>query len=979
MAIKLEFNFNGSWEEHEAFITDLNTTEVLHKNLKPADSTAAAIMTPSVDLYNKLRGIVSAPIPARIMDGAVTKFTGYLRNNFTIGKTQRLQPVRVELVTASFLLKRKINKNLYYQNVNVSQLLVFLLNAAGITEMNIPAITSMVPAFSAISGESGTYHEHIEALLFQHGYIGYFNLTGVFVTHKLDPSSIITSQVFDGSNCRFEIRQSKTETQVDRVEVHWFSTTQLSNAVVFSDITNAKNGYSCFIELPAGTYLGDSPEWFAELDSPEGEILSVNDLSLKFNAEPGVQIIKFEQAGKRAIVSIRNTTALTKAVRRLDIVAGSAIVKKDLNKCWVPLNPDPQKIEVFQANYIFDKVSADNLANILGWYYRYSTFSYKVTSKTDYALGTIVVLTDAGIGTQTCLIVAKRTDLQTGEINYDLDAIAEYSPAAAEAENTNTQPTPSPSPVAKIINNDPPTNNVTALDFLASENPNGTVDVSISWKYTQGEIPADGFLVFYKKDIAAPGDIDIFNTTSRYVPASDVAEYRTQLNLPTRQAGAGTLPIRYRFGVLAFGTRSIGIVAHPAGVVEHQDWIDVTFASRLNINPMNFWDQDTGELMAGAGNGSLHVDPFRERVYAKQLYADQFRSDQSLLMYAGGFADLAANDMTIGTMVPAGARAWFFEESLADHFGVDNWTEKAGIDYATRYKFGDRSLTAASIYSDGVLRLDDAIHLRSTWTIEWFHYVARDENGGRKSMSIIDANCNEIRIDVGQESPARSNYADEYAIGYWTPYEHVNTSNVRISIRTDGFKVSEFMFPVKYFRYIAIVEEDDLSLRFHVDQASVTIQKPGWLGPGLASFEFQLKGSIEESIDSLLLYANEARTPAQCFASRDNEWGYGNIPTTNNMVLWAPGITHLNRIKAMRGRTPGGEIDTAAATTGEVYNALATALLEIGQSVLLHGSAAGNTAWKASRTDLLTIRIHHASGVLDVNNSSNGGSFRMAW
>ena len=200
MAYKLEFNFTGSWVEYEAAIDDLTKTEVLYKDLKPADSTVSCTLTPDTALYNLLRGIGTSRIPARLYDGAAVIFTGYLRSNFQINKKQRLQPVKLELVTASFLLKRKVWQNIGYTSINVSTLLGHLLTSAGVTLYTLPTIAYTIPAFYVIAGEGETYHAYIERILYEYGYVGYFDETGRFITHKLDPASVVTAQAFDGSN-----------------------------------------------------------------------------------------------------------------------------------------------------------------------------------------------------------------------------------------------------------------------------------------------------------------------------------------------------------------------------------------------------------------------------------------------------------------------------------------------------------------------------------------------------------------------------------------------------------------------------------------------------------------------------------------------------------------------------------------------------------------------------------------------------------
>lgn len=158
--------------------------------------------------------------------------------------------------------------------------------------------------------------------------------------------------------------------------------------------------------------------------------------------------------------------------------------------------------------------------------------------------------------------------------------------------------------------NKPPTNNVTNFTCASAQNPSGLIDVTISWQYSQGDVTADGFLIFCKRDATTPDTIDISRDPSLFVPASSAMEYQTILTLPARLAGAS--PIHYRFGAVAFGTRRIGTVLHLEGVVEDQDWIDKTFEPKIQIDDIEYLvaPLNVAEVAAKANENDVSIEWF---------------------------------------------------------------------------------------------------------------------------------------------------------------------------------------------------------------------------------------------------------------------------------------------------------------------------------------------------------------------------------
>lgn len=443
---QVKLYINDIWTVYETSFKDFIKTEILYKNLKPADSTCTLTLEYNLSLYNILRTLEGQEVPVKIFKNDSVYYTGYLRKNFNMVKVLKMEPVKVEVVSPSFILKRKIGQNISYINNTVSYILNDLLTKAGITSFNIPIITAVIPGINIESGKE-TYHQIIEDILFEYGYVGYFNDTGSFECFKLKPDSIETTKEFitDKGNTLDSVEQHKKEEEREQIVVEWIATKTLTNPIVFSDTTNAKSGYKCYIELPPLGYLGGSEEWLAELDHPEGEILSTQNLTLDIVKDTDIEVITFTPIGNKVLLSIKNNnTSVSKFIKKLDIKATSAVVKLEgTNKSIVCKVINTEKIETYTSKYIYEKTYGDELANILAWYYKYSDFTYRITSKTNYNIGDIVIITGTGIGTNTARIVSKKTNEYTGKIEYECDAIDEYTPDTVVNQVLYRPPTPS--------------------------------------------------------------------------------------------------------------------------------------------------------------------------------------------------------------------------------------------------------------------------------------------------------------------------------------------------------------------------------------------------------------------------------------------------------------------------------------------------------------------------------------------------------
>jgi hypothetical protein len=86
-------------------------TEIYHNNLKGADNSLRLTVPFNENFSDKLKQNVNKDIKAKIInDDNSVDFSGYLRKNFSFEKKKRPQPIALEIVSPSFLLKKPLGK-----------------------------------------------------------------------------------------------------------------------------------------------------------------------------------------------------------------------------------------------------------------------------------------------------------------------------------------------------------------------------------------------------------------------------------------------------------------------------------------------------------------------------------------------------------------------------------------------------------------------------------------------------------------------------------------------------------------------------------------------------------------------------------------------------------------------------------------------------------------------------------------------------
>lgn len=157
----------------------------------------------------------------------------------------------------------------------------------------------------------------------------------------------------------------------------------------------------------------------------------------------------------------------------------------------------------------------------------------------------------------------------------------------------------------------PPTNQVTDIALAAVSNDDKTIDVTVTFRYTQGLFRATHFLLYRATDIHAPEAINTDKADTHIIAVlpdtPDNHEYSISLNLPQV---SGSAQLHYRFAVTAAFLGAGFLALHSGGIIDGgESWRDVTVEQPETGSLYNYWNYATGELRAGKKDNYIRLNP----------------------------------------------------------------------------------------------------------------------------------------------------------------------------------------------------------------------------------------------------------------------------------------------------------------------------------------------------------------------------------
>lgn len=482
--MKIKFEFKTRTVERD-FITDsFELSEVYFNNLEPTDNSVRLKIPFDSFIADKLKAF-KEDIKVRIVnDDNSYLFTGYLRNDFSFTKTQRNEPIQIEIISPSFLLDKDLKEPITEFKKSVNEIIKILLQKAGIENTPDTGINNILDVF--IAKNEDNIKEIITNLCFEFGYVFNFDNDGLFRVYPLFdiPETQNIVQTFDGTNILDSVTMNKKEQEADNIHAEWSRIDFKENTLIFSDTQNATDADKCNIKIAANSFVFDTEENYIKYDSTLGEILCVKELTnTDIIADSGIDY-SITNLGKQGLFKAKNSTGTEKLIRKFDVY-GNAYIKTSSN---ISKSSRGNKIKKFELHYLNTKEAIESFVQKLQAYYEYADFTLTLKSKIDYAIGSFVKVFENGLGTIYARIVEKKRRYKDA-YNYKLEAVSEYAPA--EIKTIGSIPTSNDIPEKKSI--PPIPQNINCVAYKDG--------IKINWDIeTQGiENAIDCFIIEVKK------------------------------------------------------------------------------------------------------------------------------------------------------------------------------------------------------------------------------------------------------------------------------------------------------------------------------------------------------------------------------------------------------------------------------------------------------------------------------------------------
>lgn len=428
---KLKIKFQGfDWKEYNFILNDFSITEILHKDLKPADASCQLSLLPNIELNNLLLGMGEFDVQAQIIKNNKIFFTGYLKKNFTIPKAQKLQPVKLEIVSGGYLLKQKVGRDVFIKTKKtVTATVKEILDLAGINYNSIPQINDTL--YGVHLKPTDSYHKILTDILFEYGYTFIFDKEGKLDFVNLFLQNPKSEHLITGKECLDLISLNHDERKKTEVSTEWAGVEILEDSYAFKETAGAQMGYSCYIELlPAAYYRGAQDGIYIPYQSNQGEVIFAENVTLEIDGDiSNIAVQKFEPLNTKAFIKIKNTdNSFSNWIRKLNFKADKVYVKKTKNKSKSSNNSTNDKALNIQSKYIYTKARADILSKDLLNYYNLSNVTYKFKTIKDYKLGAVVSIQDRNIGTGLVRILEKKINIFENYIEYLAETVGTYTP-----------------------------------------------------------------------------------------------------------------------------------------------------------------------------------------------------------------------------------------------------------------------------------------------------------------------------------------------------------------------------------------------------------------------------------------------------------------------------------------------------------------------------------------------------------------------
>lgn len=447
--IEIDFDDGSGFRDITALVLckTLKRTQTLHNELKPVIDTCTFQMLRNATIINLLLSTTGKYIDIKIEKDSTAWFRGYLRTNFKIDVRNQIDPVKIECVDRGILFKEKIPGYFQLESLDVTDtddtendLLYYLI----VTTLGLSAddydpddIAKSIDYFANLD-KKATYEEVISQILFEYGYVYYFDEAGVFKTYNFLPTDISTVKEFGNTSTNNNIIGSlnleKQEEKYEAFYIGYWQHVGFNNVLIVEDTTGGDDKNPCNIEVAASGYYPANATAtntvYADYKYKDYDIVTVTNIYPYIKRDSDIEILEITNYFTRCAIKLYNGGASAAYIRTLRI-AGDAVVRinKTTLKVFNVANSD--KVYNYDIKYANNSTDATKLVSGISRFYKYGDFIYKVRSITEYNIGDFVDIDEdynLGINNR-CIIVQKTTQEKDGTTvyGYICQGIAAYS------------------------------------------------------------------------------------------------------------------------------------------------------------------------------------------------------------------------------------------------------------------------------------------------------------------------------------------------------------------------------------------------------------------------------------------------------------------------------------------------------------------------------------------------------------------------
>ena len=404
--------------------------------------------------------VTNGDIKAVLKDGSKTIFTGYLSSNYNwaISSTgESVLNLTIEDVGTKLLVKSFIDDGEYLINSSAYMAIYEICTVAGVSiaqdcEMILDIVTTKVESDT-------TCKELLDQLLYELGYVYYFNEYGNLLVYKIECTSTENLKVIDKDylycvgNSAINIK--KDIRKYNGAKVTYTRLGSASNYLIYRNTTGKDDSHPyCYFSLNPNEHF-DGVEIYEEIEIGDtfrsaslvqacnaksetsivgsNEIISVNNISMILKAQSGsIEGTINSAGGTNLLIDIKNSGSLSYYITQLDAI-GDIIFIKDTNvisttETLSQSSDSSSSIISEKVKFIHEKTNASYHANLIAQYHKYSNTQYEFYSTENLQNGSVITLFDnlySGLKVNV-LIYAKTFTDQSDIIKYFAVGISKF-------------------------------------------------------------------------------------------------------------------------------------------------------------------------------------------------------------------------------------------------------------------------------------------------------------------------------------------------------------------------------------------------------------------------------------------------------------------------------------------------------------------------------------------------------------------------